>query len=232
MVVSYAAPLLAVRGGPFLGDTLAMGQAALDLYGATGSRTWLATAASAGSYIAANFTDPAGGFTTTLSDETSVGVFLKRYKPLDEQVQVARFANRLHRYTGRGADLAMAEHAGRYVTSDAVLELPRPLPGVLLVDGELAVGPTHITVVGSKSDATARSLHATARAYPGVYKRVDWWDRSEGKLPNPDIEYPELDRAAAFACTNRLCSLPSFSGDELASTVKRMVELSRPGSTP
>ena len=35
------------RGGPFLGDTLAMGQAFLDLYAATGNREWL-TAGSQG----------------------------------------------------------------------------------------------------------------------------------------------------------------------------------------
>ena len=33
------------RGGPFIGDTLAMGQAFLDLYAATGNRDWLSAAA-------------------------------------------------------------------------------------------------------------------------------------------------------------------------------------------
>ena len=32
------------RGGPYLGDTLAMGQAFLDLYAATGNRDWLTAA--------------------------------------------------------------------------------------------------------------------------------------------------------------------------------------------
>ena len=41
------------RGGPFLGDTLAMGQAFLDLYGATGSREWLIAAAKAGGGVEA-----------------------------------------------------------------------------------------------------------------------------------------------------------------------------------
>jgi hypothetical protein len=35
------------RGGPFLGDTLAMGQGFLDLYAATGNRDWLTAAARA-----------------------------------------------------------------------------------------------------------------------------------------------------------------------------------------
>ena len=40
------------RGGPFLGDTLAMGQAFLDLYAATGNRDWLTSAAKAGDFVA------------------------------------------------------------------------------------------------------------------------------------------------------------------------------------
>src|SRR5208282_1099979 len=36
------------RGGPFLGDTLAMGQAFIDLYAATGDRQWLQQARDAG----------------------------------------------------------------------------------------------------------------------------------------------------------------------------------------
>ena len=40
------------RGGPFLGDTLAMGQAFLDLYAATGNRDWLVAAAKAGDFVA------------------------------------------------------------------------------------------------------------------------------------------------------------------------------------
>jgi len=52
------------RGGPFLGDTLAMGQAYLDLYAATGNRDWLTSAAKAGDFVA-TFKDEAGGFVTS-----------------------------------------------------------------------------------------------------------------------------------------------------------------------
>ena len=53
-------------------------------------------------------------------------------------------------------------------------------------------------------------LHAAGRAYPASYKRIDWWDTREGPLPNPDVQYPELEQPAAFACTNRICSQPVF----------------------
>ena len=60
------------------------------------------------------------------------------------------------------------------------------------------------------------------RPLPGIL-RIDWWDKREGALPNPDVEYPELDQPAAFACTNRICSQPVFDQADLAGTVTRML---------
>ncbi|MGQ0674125.1 MAG: thioredoxin domain-containing protein [Hyphomicrobium sp.] len=217
------------RAGPYLGDTLAMGQAALDLYAATGKREWLRIAGEAGDFIALRFRDPAGGVMTTATPEASVGVLAKPAKPIDEQIAVARFANRLHRHFGRPAYRDLAEHAARFVTSPAILDLPRTLPGVLLVDAELASEPTHITIVGRRDDARSAALHAAARAFPATDKRLDWWDKREGALPNPDVQYPELEQPAAFACTNRICSLPVFEPADLAETVTRMLSTTRSG---
>ena len=88
------------RGGPFLGDTLAMGQAFLDLYAATGNRDWLTAAARAGDFIGATFKDEAGGFLTSKTSEAKIGVFAKPAKLMDDQIQVARFMNILNRYFG------------------------------------------------------------------------------------------------------------------------------------
>ncbi len=125
-----------------------------------------------------------------------------------------RFMNMLNRYYGNDAWREQASHAMRYLAS-ASAELMRPLPGVLLADEELAVEPTHVTIVGHKDDARAAGLHALARALPARYKRLEWLDLREGKLPNPDVEYPDLDEPAAFACSNRICSFPSFNAEEL-----------------
>ena len=216
------------RGGPYLGDTLAMGQAALDLYAATGERQWLTLAAETGGLIDSRFKDPAGGFLTTLQAEST---FLKPVKIVDEQTQVARFANRLHRYFGAEGFHAAAEHATRYLTAEAILDQPRPLPGVLLADHELGGDPAHITIVGRKTDANAARLHAAARGYPAAYKRLDWWDTREGPLPNPDVTYPELDQAAAFICTNRICSLPMFTPEDLTATLQRLAGPKTPPRT-
>ncbi len=212
------------RGGPFLGDTLAMGQAFLDLYAATGNRDWLNASARAGDFIAATFRDEAGGFFTSRTAEARIGVFAKPAKLIDDQIQVARFMNLLSRYFGSDGYRGQAAHAMRYLTS-ASAEMIRPLPGVLLADEENAVEPTHMTIVGPKDDPRAQALHAFARALPARYKRLEWLDQREGKLPNPDVEYPDLGEPAAFACSNRICSFPSFSADELQATVKQMAKL-------
>jgi uncharacterized protein YyaL (SSP411 family) len=212
------------RGGPFLGDSLAMGQAFLDLYAATGNRDWLAQAAQAGDFIGANFRDEAGGFFSSRTSEGKVGVFAKPPKHPDDQIQVARVMNLLSRYFGNDVYKDYAAHAMRSLTGVSA-EAARPMPGVLLADEELAVEPTHMTIVGPKDDPRAQALHATARAFPARYKRLEWLDLREGKLPNPDVEYPDLGEPAAFACSNRICSYPSFNAAELAATVQQMAKL-------
>lgn len=210
------------RGGPYLGDTIAMGAAALDLYAATGKRKWLDVAAASGAALA-HYQDPAGGFWSSKAAEGTEGVLAKPYRNLDEQVQAARFAIRVWRYLGNANAKHLADHAVKFLASDAIIESGRMTTGILLADSELSIEPTHITVVGHKDDAAAIALHAAARRYPAINKRIDWWDAREGALPNPDVTYPELEQAAAFACSNRLCSLPAFSAEDLNGVVAQML---------
>ena len=46
--------------GPYLGDTLAIGQAFLSLYEVTGDREWLKHAEDASRFLAGNFASPSG----------------------------------------------------------------------------------------------------------------------------------------------------------------------------
>jgi len=64
--------------------------------------------------------------------------------------------------------------------------------------------------VGSKQDGNARTLFHAALASGRTYERVEWWDKTEGALPNADVEYPSLPHAAAFLCTSTTCSSPIF----------------------
>ncbi len=214
------------RGGPFLGDTLAMGQAALELYAATGDRKWMTLATEAGGFIAAKFKDTSGGLLTSVQSEANTGVFTKPAKIPEEQIQTARFANLLHRYSGAQEFRDLAEHAARHALAENHLDRPSVHSGALMIDAELAREPTHITIVGHKDDKRSSELHAAALIFPAHYRRIDWWDKREGALANPDVQYPELDEPAAFACTDRICSLPVFDPVELANTVNRIVRRS------
>jgi hypothetical protein len=103
----------------------------------------------------------------------------------------------------------------RFLAMPEVLLNWRAFAGGLLADDELRRDPLHLTIVGAKADPAARALFHAALATPGWYKRVEWWDQAEGPLPNPDVQYPALDRAAAFVCTENRCSLPAFIPEDL-----------------
>ncbi|HKU95136.1 MAG TPA: DUF255 domain-containing protein [Vineibacter sp.] len=203
-----------------LGDTLAIGEAALALYRSTGERRWLVLAIETGRTINAGFRDSAGGFVVRQPEPAAIGVLRKAVKQIDENVAVVRFFNLLHRYSADPTFRAAAEHGMSWLVALAKNNVV--LPGALLADDELAREPAHVTIVGSKDDPDAQALYAAARRYPTRYLRIEWWDRREGPLPNPDVEYPELPQAAAFACANGVCSLPVFTPNEVARIVRRV----------
>ena len=137
---------------------------------------------------------------------------------VDENVAVARIANLLGYYTKNPKCHAMAEHAMKFLSAPAVCEnRGYQVAGILLAGEEVTTPPLHITIVGAKNDAAARRLFQTAIAQPSTYKRVEWWDRKEGPLPNPDVDYPDVGKAAAFLCTDRSCSAPIFDPAKISS---------------
>jgi hypothetical protein len=201
--------------GPFLGDTLAMGRAFLALYRATGDRMWLAKASAAADFIAANFSRPNGGFVTAKSTGPIAAL-----PQMDENISLARFANLLARYDGKPEHAKLAESTLRYLASPKVALSEITEPGILLADDEFHSDPLHLTVNGAKNDAAARDLFSTLQHLPQWYKRIEWWDRAEGPLPNPDVGYPPTKRAAAFVCTENRCSLPIYSSADVLEFLK------------
>ncbi len=210
------------RGGPYLGDSLAMGQAFLALYRASGERAWLEQAAQALDFIEHHFRDAQGGYDTATAPAKAQGVFARPVRLYEENTALARLANLAWRTTAEARWQEMDRQALRYLAAPGLAESGRFLPGVLLADAENAQAPVHITVVGAKSDPAAQALHAAALRYPSNYLRVDWWDRAEGPLPNPDIKYPAMPRAAAYACSAQACSSPVFEAQKLGATVDRL----------
>ncbi len=201
--------------GPYLGDTLAMGRAFLALYRATADRAWLARASAAADFIGANFARSAAGFVSAKSTGP-----IAAQPQTDENISLARFANLLARYDGKAEHRALAEAALRYLAAPKVALAEITEPGILLDDDEIHSDPLHLTVSGGKSDPDAARLFSTLQRLPQWYKRIDWWDRSEGPLPNPDVSYPPTRRAAAFVCTENRCSLPMYQREEILEFLK------------
>ncbi len=214
--------------GPYLSDTLAMAEAMLAFYMASGDVTWLKRAVKAADFIETTFKQADAGFGTSQKPAVSAPTFAKPFVNTEENAALARFANLLHRTYGAKRFHGMAAHAMRHLTSDAITAQRRFMLGTVLADDEIAIEPAHVTIVGKTDDATAQALHRAALALPISYRRIDRWDPEHGPMINPDVPYPAMDRAAAFACANQVCSLPVFSAKDLKRTVAKMMALRRP----
>jgi uncharacterized protein len=203
--------------GPYLGDTLAAGRAFLALYAATADRSWLGHAEAAVAFIDRTFRPEAGAGYATAKAASRI----EPARPLrDEMIGLARLANLLFRYTGKPEHRQVAERALRFL---AVPEVAKRVEtgGVLLADLELRSEPLHVTVVGRRDDPAARALLAEALREPAAYKRVELLDERDGPLPNADVAFPHLGRAAAFLCTAGRCSAPAFTAEELRARAAR-----------
>ena len=209
--------------GPYLGDTLSMGRAFLTLYGVTGDRQWLARAEAAASFIEATYKSAEAGYLTSKVPTDS------SYTPKqqrDENIAVVRFCNLLSKFTANPKYKQMADYSMRYLVEPTIARY-FPTAGVLIADSEISTDPIHITVVGHKDDATAQALFQTGASYPAAYKRVEWWDTRDGRLPNPDVQYPELKNPALFICTNNACSAPIYKPEAVGAKVDKLTARGR-----
>jgi uncharacterized protein YyaL (SSP411 family) len=206
--------------GPFLGDSLYMGRAMLSLYAATGDRAWLKRAEDAAGFIAKHFAATAGG-AGYVTVENKPGSVIPADALLGENVDLARFANLLYRYSGNKEYRTIAENSMRFLATPEVARQRRVLvAGTLLADRELSRDPVHITVLGSKKDPAAQALFKKALSYPLSYKVVEFYDKTEGPLPTQgDLQFPDLPVAAAFGCAGGRCSLPIKKPENIQKTI-------------
>jgi uncharacterized protein YyaL (SSP411 family) len=211
-------------GGPFLGDSVAMARAYLSLYRVTADRKWLTRAIATTVFIEKTFGPRSGADAGFISAVTPTDRGYRPHPQRDENVAIARVANQLFYYSGDAKHEAVSKTAMRYLAAQPIATR-LPVASVLLTELELTHAPLHLTIVGAKNDPAAQSLFAAALKYPSFYKRVEWWDTKEGKLPNPDVQYPSVSRAAAYICTQRTCSPPIFEADALSTKVNRVLGL-------
>lgn len=213
--------------GRYLADSVEMGAGLLALHRSTGDRKWLQAAIAAGNFIAATFIDPkTGGFLVSASPDAKHLPLMRNRGPIkqrEDNVTATRFFTLLAFYSGKPRDREIAEAGMGYLASPAVLEAAAFLPDVLLAEEELRNEPVHVTVVGAKDDPRSAALYGAALAYPLAYKRAEWWDKREGKLANPDVDYPDFpDGPAAFACTRNFCSLPVTDAASIPAQLDRL----------
>ncbi|MDR3386550.1 MAG: DUF255 domain-containing protein [Rudaea sp.] len=208
--------------GPYLADNVAMAQALLSLYRSSGGRDWLKRAEATLAFIDTHFRANDAGYFTAPAAKGATGVLAVPMRIVDENIALARTANLAYRTTANERYKRLSEYAMRFAAAPAVAESRPFLPGLILADRELSTEPVHIAIVGRKDDPAAQLLQAAALSYPEAYMRVDWWDRREGPLPNPDVTYPTLAKAAAFGCTGNACSLPVFDAQKIAPAVDRL----------
>jgi len=206
--------------GPYLGDNVAMANAFLKLYMATSDRKWLERSEETVKFIVENFVSKDNSIPGFASSHIIPGGFSPKPQR-DENILMVRFANLLHHYTGKEEHKKLAERGMQFLAIKDVAT-KRPPGGVLLANLEMSLDPAHVTIVGAKDDPNAQALYKAALNYPSNYKRVEWLDKKEGNLPNPDVEYPSLDKAAAFACANQRCSLPAFTPQEVRERVEKL----------
>jgi hypothetical protein len=203
--------------GPYLGDTLAIGQAFLALYNVTGDRIYLNSAAAAAQYIAAHFAPAASG----TGFPTSAARANAAYRPRadrDENVSLVRFTSLLALATGDVRYHAAAVEAMRYLAARSVAARPMAA-SILLANQDNTEAPLHITVLGSPSDASSRALHTAALRSIASHELIELRDPAS---PTPSsIAYPKLNRAALFLCSAQACSSPVFKPEDVRAKVQR-----------
>lgn len=200
------------QGGPYMTTNLAMAVATLDLYRVTADRMWLALARHTADFMVATLEDRAnGGFALAPVQDSAVGVMRITVKHFDDNTNAVRFYNALAQYSGDPRYAEAARRTMAYLAGTPAAHRAALWPGLLQADAELAGQPLHLTVVGRKDDAVAIALYRAALTYPAGFRRVEWLDEREGPLPNPDVLYPTLARAALFACIDKRCSPPIFA---------------------
>jgi uncharacterized protein YyaL (SSP411 family) len=140
--------------GPYLGDTLAMGQGFVALYQATGEKRWLEAAEATLPFIAANFSAKDGaGFVTA---KAPTDQFSHNMVERDENIALVRYTRLLTEYADDAQAAKIMAQGMRYLVTPAIAE--RPLSGgELLAIHDVTHGPLHRLAEKAKRKAESAS---------------------------------------------------------------------------
>ena len=217
----------APRGLGFLDDHAFVGEAALDVYEATGDPRWVGLARGIADAILAHFRDEEqDGFFFTPDDGESILV-----RPRDRHdhaiPSATSIACRLLLRLGTLVDPQYAETATRTVerlAGDAA-ENPFGMSSVLGLVDRLVRGSVDVLLVGPRSSAAVRDLATQVfRAYL-PHRVVGWADPSDPNALEACRALAEGKSTdgepAAYVCVGRTCSLPIRAPEQLANELAR-----------
>ncbi len=207
--------------GPYLADTLCMGQGLLDLYIVDGDHEDLRGAIAAEKFIASAF-KPEGPGMGFVSSRTPTDAAYRPHPDREENIALVRFASMLAFITGDERIHATAAEAMRYVAAEQVALKPLSA-GVLLANDAFNAAPIHVTIEGSPVDPAAIALHNAALRSIVSDELIEMRDPADPSPSPTSIEYPKLDRAALFLCTARACSSPVYHADDVRKKIERAV---------
>ncbi len=208
-----------VRG--LIADNVEVARAASTAYQVTGKKECLDFAKEIMAWILNNLQDAKGGgfFSSPLSN-LSYGNLSFPDKPFDENSTAALALIELYRLTGDTAYKKAAEHTLKL--------LSRFYPSRGYMAGAFAAAlrlfttyPNQIVIIGSPKDKAAQALQAAARHYYDPNKVVIFLDKATKPLKLGEIEFPEMEKAALFACRQSLCSSPVFDPVTAADKLKK-----------
>lgn len=143
---------------------------------------------------------------------------------VEDTIAFIRLSNMLFRYTGQESLFRRAQQSVSSLRKQQSHLSLKEKKLLHQAEEELRTSPLHITVVGGKTDPRARLLWREAVGAREEYIRREWWDRSEGPLPNPDVRYPQLEVPAAFMCVDKRCSVPLYTEEELRERLAQHVK--------
>ncbi len=211
--------------GPYLGDTLAMGQAFLELYNVTADRNYLSAAGRAVDFIAAHFAPsaPGAGFITS---STRTDAAYPPHPDRDENIALVRFASKLAFAVSDKRYRDLAAEAMRYLAASSIAS--RPLSaGILLAADDESNSPLHITILGAPQEARAMALHVAALRALASHELIEWRDPVDRNPLPTNVSYPNLNHPALFLCTATSCSSPTTEPERVPALVRRAKPLER-----
>jgi hypothetical protein len=217
----------AARGPGFLDDHAFVGDAALDLYEATGDPAWVRLARGTAEAIVAHFLD-ASTSTVYFTPDDGEAILVRPVDSFDRAVpSAAAVAARLLLRLGALADEKYASLGARIVERMAPAAFDNPLGmsvTVALAD-RLVRGGVDVVLVGRRDGSALRDLARAAQRTYLVDRTLAWVDPAhpaslqasavlgEGKPAHGD--------AAAYVCRDRTCSRPITTADELVAELAR-----------